>query len=172
MPPSLLLRGTFYMYLIQLYKRNKWWFVVVVLFAFGQVFINYKNGVMCSPFYNYNMYSYPSLPHNWYSVVHISVNGRLLQPKDYSPHEWDNLIQPIIFFDKEKGWNSMIFHTEVQKLFPIHDSALYENNISERVFFDWYKKQVLRIAHVQDTNSVITIGRDTFVLAQQYLHTR
>ena len=36
----------FYMYLIKLYKRSKWWVVVVALFAFGQVFINYKK-VLC-----------------------------------------------------------------------------------------------------------------------------
>ena len=145
---------------------------MVVLFAFGQLFINYKNGVMFSPFYNYDMYSYPSLPHNHYEVVQISINGRLLQPKDFSPHEWDNLMQPIVFFYKQKDWNSMIFHTEVQKFLPIQDSALYVNNISERAFMDWYKKQVLRIAHVQDTNSEVVISRDTFLLAHQYLPAR
>jgi len=160
------------MYLVKLYKQHKWWFVIVLLFACGQLFINYKNGVMFSPFYNYDMYSYPSLPHSQYQVVQISVNGKLLQPEAFSPNEWDNLVQPIIFFNKQDSWNRLIFGTEVQKFLPIHDSALFTNSITEKEFTDWYRKQVINIAHIKDTNSQVTVSMDTFLLAQQYLYTR
>lgn len=160
------------MYLVKLYKQHKGWFVIVLLFAFGQLFINYKNGVMFSPFYNYDMYSYPALPHRQYQVVQISVNGKLLQPEDFSPNEWDNLVQPIISFNKQDSWNRLIFDTEVQKFLPIHDSALFTNSIKEKEFANWYRKQVINIAHIKDTNCQVTVSMDTFLLAQQYLYTR
>jgi hypothetical protein len=160
------------MYLVKLYKQHKGWFAVVILFAFGQLFINYKNGVMVSPFYNYDMYSYSTMPKQQYEVLQISVNGKELQPKNFSPNEWDNLVQPIVFFDKQQDWNSFLFHSEVQKFLPVQDSALYVNTILKPAFSNWYKKQVLHIAHIKDTNSTITIHRNSFLLAQQFLHTK
>lgn len=127
---------------------------------------------MFSPFYNYDMFSYPYSPQKQYEVVQIRVNDKLLHPNQFSPHEWDNLMQPISFFDKQKDWNSFIFHTEVQKFLPMKDSGLFVSNVSEKEFMDWYRQQVFRIAPVNGMSSQVTITRDTFSLAQQYLYKR
>ena len=163
-------RVAFFMYLIKLYRRNKFWFVVVLLFAAGQLFINYKNGVMCSPFFNYDMYSHVSLPHRQYRVVEVRIDNRLLQTKDFSANEWDNLIQPVVFFEKQENWNRYIFQTETQKFLPIHDSLPYINGVTENTFKSWYAKQVNLIAGSAANPNAVHVSTDTFLLAQQYLH--
>ena len=127
---------------------------------------------MVSPFYNYDMFSYTYQPKKQYEVTQVYVNGKPLQPKYFSPHEWDNLMQPIAFFNEQKEWNSLIFNTQVRKFLPIQDSTLFVNTVSEKKFTNWYRQQVLRIANVKDTNSIVTIRQDTFLLAQQYLYKR
>ncbi len=159
----------FNMYLIKLYRQNKFWFVVVLLFAGGQLFINYKNGVMCSPFYNYDMYSNVALPKQYYPVMQISITNRLLQTKDYSPNEWDNLLQPIIFFEKQERWNRYIFQTETRKFLPVYDSSPYLKTVPQARFARWYNKQVLRIAGNVAEPVAVSVSADTFLLAQKYL---
>lgn len=125
---------------------------------------------MFSPFFNYDMYSYTTLPHRQYEVIQIRVDGKLLQPKDFSPHEWDNLVQPIVFFDKQKEWNNLIFHTEVKRFLGAKDADLYINTVTEKTFTGWYQQHVLRIAGRSGKHGTVTVSRDTFLLAQQYLY--
>ena len=45
------------MFLQKVYKHSKLLFLAMLGFIAGQLFINYKHGVVCSPFYHYGMYS-------------------------------------------------------------------------------------------------------------------
>lgn len=124
---------------------------------------------MCSPFYNYDMYSNITLPLQQYRVVQVRINGRLLQTKDFSSNEWDNLIQPVVFFEKQGRWNSYIFHSETQRFLPVYDSMPYVNTITGSTFKNWYAKQVLKIASSAANPGMVTVSTDTFLLAQKYL---
>lgn len=123
---------------------------------------------MCSPFFNYDMYSYATYPKPFYEVVQIKVNGTLLQPAQFAPREWDNLVQPVVMWEEQKEWNAFLFSSEVQKFLPVQDASVYVNNMPDDDFWTWYRRQVLRIAQVQDTHAVVTISKDTFLLAQRY----
>ena len=143
------------MYLTKLYRQNRFWFVVALLFAAGQLFINYKRGVELSPFYHYGMFSLPFQIKSEYEVTEVTVNGKLLQTKNYSPNDWDNIIMPVIQFQQQKRWNSLIYNTTIRRFLPVHDSTLYTNRIKTKDFNQWYKNHIISLLKLRDTNASV-----------------
>src|SRR5437867_4049778 len=125
------------MYLKKLYQHNKLWFLVIIIFIAGQLFINYKRGVVFSPFYHYGMYSSVIKPAAQYNIPEVFVNGMRLATKDFSPQEWDNIMQPVIKFQDQEKWNSTLFQTDIHRLLPFADAAKFTNAITEQQFKQW-----------------------------------
>lgn len=138
------------MYVKKLYRHHKVWFVLVMAFAAAQLFINYKRGMLFSPFYHYGMFSGVALPRETYEVVEIKVNGRQLQAQLFSANEWDNLVQPVLLYRDQQNWNSNLYHTQIKRLIGVNDSTLYVNNLSQSAFNNWYRQHVARLLHLDD----------------------
>lgn len=128
---------------------------MVLLFAAGQLFINYKRGVEFSPFYHYGMFSLPFQIKNVYEVTEVSVNGKQLQTKNYSPNDWDNIVMPVTQYQQQKSWNSLIYNTTIRRLLPVQDSALYINQVTTNNFNRWYQKHIISLLKLSDTNAVV-----------------
>jgi hypothetical protein len=79
------------LYLQQLYRHNKWLAALVIAFFAVQLFINYKQGVVASPFYHYGMFSAPAKIKHQYAVNSFFVNGQLLRGQDFTPQQWDKI---------------------------------------------------------------------------------
>jgi hypothetical protein len=126
------------MYLKKLYQQHKGWCIFIVCFALAQLFINYKRGVVFSPFFHYGMYSAVMQPESIYIIPEIKVNGKLLQSKDFTPQQWDNINQPVVLYEKQQQNNSNMFHSTIQRLLHITDSSVYVNNLSPSAFQLWY----------------------------------
>ena len=127
------------MYLKQLYRHNKLLFLGCVLFACAQLFINYKRGVVFSPFYHYGMFSGVIPVENKYNVTEVYVNEKQLLTKDYSPVTWDKIIQPVELFYKQPI-NKTLWQQDIHRLLPFADSLKYVNQITETDFKNWYGK--------------------------------
>jgi len=140
------------MYLAQLYKQHKYWFIVVLLFIAGQLFINAKKGMVCSPFFHYGMYSAPMPADTSYMYLEVWVNNEQLKPSDFSPQRWDKIIQPVLYFSRQQQENNYQFN-EAHRILGINDTAKFINRITKRDFDPWYRqylgsilgKQVLTI---------------------------
>jgi len=132
------------MYLKQLYQQHKGWFLFVVLFIAGQLFINFKRGAVFSPFYHYGMYSEKMNLTDSLGVYRITVNNRYLQPFDYSAQTWDKLTLPLDNFGKAQHYNSAYYHGDVQRLLEkLHAHSTEDNfGIPAFNFSDWYKGYV------------------------------
>ncbi len=86
------------MYLKQLYQHNKLWCGIVVFFIVAQLVINYKKSFVVTPFFHYCMFSNPVLHQDSLQIFQVEVNGNLLQPLDFTPQQWDNVILPLNYF--------------------------------------------------------------------------
>jgi hypothetical protein len=126
------------MYLKQLLHHNKFWFAMIVLFIIGQLFINFKRGMVFSPFFHYGMYSAMMKPKNNYPVFEVIVDEEVLQAKDFTPQQWDKIQQPLIYFKEHKEWNSDQF-SEANRLFGLSDTSKFMNNLPKRSFYTWYQ---------------------------------
>lgn len=156
------------MYLQRLYQQSKSWFVIVVLFAALQFALNIRRDASVSPFFHYGMYSEVIEPKNIYVVPEVIVNDKPLQTKNFSPQEWDKVIQPVVLYDAQKSWNSKIYNEHVKPLLHFKDSTKYVNNISDICFYRWYKTYLQTIIHKR-VNS-LKINFNITVYSNQRLH--
>jgi hypothetical protein len=127
------------MYLRAVFRQSKWWFVVVIIFIACQLFINFKHGMVFSPFFHYGMYSEVMKPQQAYPVFSVSVNGEELRAKDFTPQQWDKIMQPVVYYSKHKEWNTAMF-AEVHRLTGISDSAKFFNRLTKNDFSFWYRQ--------------------------------
>ena len=114
----------------------------MVLFIVGQLFINYKHGMVFSPFYHYGMYSEVMKEKSSYRVFEIQVNGRELQAKGFTPQQWDNIILPLNYYASINKSNAL-YQTDIKRLMnTIHISVNdinYMQNCDSKGFEKWYK---------------------------------
>jgi len=127
------------MYLKTLCPHNEYWFAVVVVFIICQLFINLKKGVVFSPFYHYGMYSEVMQPQQSYPVFGVMVDGEALKTKDFTPQQWDKIIQPIVYYSKHKSWNAEMF-SQVKSLTGISSYRYYNNQLTKNDFTFWYQQ--------------------------------
>lgn len=135
------------MYLKRLYQHNKILFGLIIFAAAFQVINNIRQDVSFSPVYTYGMYSQVIKPQENYVVPEIIVNNKTLQTKDFSPQQWDKIVQPVMFFSKQQQWNRYIFNNYVHRLLGISDSSFYVNNFSQTQFNNWYMQYLETILH-------------------------
>jgi hypothetical protein len=72
----------------------------------------------------------------------VFVDGERLAAKDFSPQEWDNIMQPVIKFDEQKKWNDELWQTNIKRLLPFADAAKFNNNITKEEFDQWYQSHL------------------------------
>jgi hypothetical protein len=87
----------------------------MVIFILGQLFINFKRGMVISPFYHYGMYSEVMKPKPLYGVYEVRANNELLQSKNFSPQKWDKIILPIKYFHSLDSMSSL-YEKDVKRL--------------------------------------------------------
>jgi hypothetical protein len=132
------------MYLKTLFQQSKLWFAVVVIFIICQLFINFKHGMVFSPFYHYGMYSEVMKPQQQYHVFGVIVDGEELKAKDFTPQQWDKIIQPVVYYSRHQQWNRDMF-AQVHRLVGINDSAKYFNRLTKNDFNFWYRQYLSQI---------------------------
>ena len=135
------------MYLKRLWLHNKILCGLLVLFAAFQILNNIRQDVAFSPAYTYGMYSQVMHPQKKYIVPEINVNGRLLQTKNFTPQQWDKIIQPVVLFQRQDEWNRAEFNTYIRRLLHFEDSSHYVNGLSQAQFHEWYKEYVSAVIH-------------------------
>lgn len=118
---------------------------MIVLFIAGQLFINYKHGVVFSPFYHYGMYSEVIKPATEYNVLKVYINEELLVAKNFSPQQWDKIILPVDRFYNQQKWNSTLFKEDINRMLPFANSVYFTNTITEENFNNWYRQQLENI---------------------------
>ncbi len=119
------------MYLKQLYRHNKLLAFFVGTFFAIQIFINYKQGAVASPFYHYGMYSAVMKIDSVYDVRLVFSKGKILRGQDFSIRNWDKLHNMIEKSSNAQSTNDSILLT-VQKFFnKLHwpvDASKFRNN--------------------------------------------
>lgn len=109
------------------------------MFILCQLFINFKKGMVFSPFYHYGMYSEVMKPQQSYPIFAVIIDGKELKTKDFTPQQWDKIIQPLVFYSKHKSWNAEIFD-HARKITGVSSYSYYHNRITKKEFNIWYQQ--------------------------------
>jgi hypothetical protein len=146
------------MYLKKLYHHNKFWFIIVVLFALAQLLNNIRQDIAISPVYSYGMYSEQINPLPFYTVPEIFIDSKQLQAGDFSPQQWDNITLPVTEFYSQQKWNLYLWQQDIHRLLPFTDSSKFINDITGKEFKKWYHQhlQSLLHKHVDSVNIIFS----------------
>lgn len=157
------------MFIKQVYKHNKWLCLAMILFMAGQLFVNYKHGMVVSPFFHYGMYSHEIKIEKSYPVVEVTINGKLLRGQDYTPQQWDKIMLPIQYYSNIQHSNEL-YHNEVkrllQKLSITTNEANFLQQCDEASFVKWYKNY---LSFITKEPVPIAIGMQLEINERQYI---
>lgn len=90
-------------YFIKLYKANKYIFIVVIFFCFGQVFFSQKR-IINFPWYTYDMYSRPYNLDTAKDVVFLYINDTLYNQENIP------IWKESVIFNTAKMYNCLSEH--------------------------------------------------------------
>ena len=137
------------MYLKQLYQHNKLWCCIVVFFIAAQLAINYKKSFVVTPLFHYGMFSSPVLSPDTLQIFQVEVNGKLLQPLDFTPQQWDNVILPLNYFYITNTISDTLWKKVCTGVFKIKDintiAANYAIQVTNKQFYTWYQTQLQKM---------------------------
>lgn len=127
----------------------------MIFFIAGQLFINYKHGVVFTPFFHYGMYSEVMKVNAEYAVWEVEGNNKKLQAADFSIQEWDKIILPLQYYAGIRKSNSIYF-ADTKRLLKnigiITDDKKFLNTCNIEFFEDWYIKYLQEITGAEIKN--------------------
>lgn len=120
-----------------------------MLFAIAQLFINYKRGVVSSPFFHYGMYSDNIQLPDTIHIYEIEVNNKTLKPFHFSAQEWDKLMLPLYEYTNLENHNNELYRIDISRLLTkLYLSPKPVNFVVEKQplqFLQWYKSYTEKI---------------------------
>ncbi len=131
------------MFIKQLYRYNKMLCLIFIMFILSFVFINYKQGVVATPIFQYGMFSSKFYLKDTQNVFKIYVNDSLLDLSNFSFEERDMLLVVLESYGIYKARNEAVYKTMKQlyakfRLENIMKPEVYLINITDETFTKWY----------------------------------
>ncbi len=152
------------MFIKDLYNYSKPAFYGFFGFLIVFIYLNYKQGIVAAPLFQFGMYSKPVSIKDTQSVYKIYLNGKLDDLSQYSFAERDILLVTPENYHKSFAINESVFQS-MHRIFSaagpnafIKRSAyVYDENYAE--FNDWYKLLLQKIAGYRVNEAVVTRSR-------------
>lgn len=143
----------------------------MVVFVLLQLYINYKHGMVISPFYHYGMYSEPMPVEPAYQSYLITVNGQTLQGKNFTAQQWDKIYQPIIYYHNIDSSNRL-YTQQVMRIMDKVNTKVKPDRFLQSVaagrFCQWYTKYLESV--LQKKINQISIEEIHLTFSSGHLH--
>lgn len=141
------------MFLVQLYRRYTFLFILFVCWLGAFVFLNLKWGLVASPVYQYGMFSKPMHIREARPAYRIVVNGVQLNPAHYSFAQRDILYVSLDKFQWQQEQNRKVFHA-LGKFLPVskNNHSFFNHALTDETFAHWYRQRVSEITGVSIQN--------------------
>ena len=136
------------MFLPKLFRHNKLLFLFFICYAFAQLFINVKRGLVATPFLHYGMYSGYMGRANEIDIWEVEVNREKISLIDYNGKIADQVIEPLRLYE-QLGNSNLLYHSHISRfLQPFHlafDSTAFVCHLANKDFIRWYKNHLSKI---------------------------
>ena len=148
------------MFLKELYSYNKALCIGFLLFICAFIFINYKQGAVATPIYQFGMFSEKFHIKDTQTVFRLYVTGKPADLSECNFQQRDMLLVSPEHFKSSKEKNKNIFFQMKKMAGRIHfekflRDEIYTNNISDSAYFHWYKGMVSSITRKSAVNTEI-----------------
>jgi hypothetical protein len=148
------------MFLQKVYKHNKLLFALMITFIIGQLFTNYKHGMVFSPFYHYGMYSEVMKEKDTYGVFEIEANGKKLAAQNFTVQQWDEIILPLNYYSSIRTKSNALYNSDIKRLMnSIHLNSNEDDYIqccNSDGFESWYQLYLSNVLN-EKINSLVII---------------
>lgn len=141
------------MFLTNLFHYNKVLCAALIIYLIFFLVINYKQGAVIAPVYQFGMYSSKMYLQDTLSVYSLTVNGKLLSLSNLSYPERDLVISIPESYQRSKTLNPAVLkemkkiasQTYLNNLLTI---GKYENQINDTIFSNRYEHTVSSFFHI------------------------
>lgn len=152
------------MFLQLVNKHSKTLLFLMVIFIIGQLFINYKRGMVITPFFHYGMYSGVINIRNSYQIFEVIQNGKRLHGQDFTPEQWDKIMLPLQYYAGTSKSNRL-YETDIKRLLTKMNISSNDKNFitacNYQQFENWYKKYLSKITN--QTTTSLTASYRTYL---------
>lgn len=132
------------------------------MFIIVQLFLNFKQGMVATPFMHFGMYSGAFKVQPEISVTEIMVDGKKLSAANFSATEWDKIILPIELYCDQYKRGKTFYQADIKRLLarlkiPSKESSFY-SALSNTDFLSAYKKVLSSIigSEISDINILVS----------------
>jgi hypothetical protein len=138
------------MFLKELWFHNKKAALIFILFILSCGYINYKQGAVAAPLFQYGMYSGKFFIADTQKVIRLYANDSLVDFTKYSMVERDMMEISLDNYINQEKTNSDVF-SSMHHLFArlgidgLMKKPNYTNTVTDAQFAEWYKKLVTKI---------------------------
>lgn len=138
------------MFLKELWQHNKKATIFFLLFIAAWAYINYKQGAVAAPMFQYGMYAGKFYSSDTQHVIRIYVNDKLLDVTKYSMVDRDIMQISAQDYLRSDTVNKVIYTTMKRILSKValgklmHEEV-YTNQITDKKLTEWYVKILEKI---------------------------
>lgn len=134
------------MYLLKLFRYNKWLFGFVTTFILVQLFINVKQGLTATPVLHYGMYSGKFFLPDSISTWFIEVNGHPINLTGLSGKRVDHVFEPLNAYYDINVHGINLYHSHIEKYLAVFmipsRKDTFAPALSRNSFLNWYKQNL------------------------------
>ncbi|NOU38153.1 MAG: hypothetical protein HOO89_05525 [Ferruginibacter sp.] len=142
------------MFLVKLYHYNKYLLISFILFILVYAFINYKQGAVISPIYQFGMYSGKFYKKDTTPIFQIFVNNEKLAVSKLNFEDRDFVLIAVEKYILAKQ-NSLNINTTMQTVLArvgfgtFFNKRNFENYATDKDFLNWYKNKLQKILNTK-----------------------
>lgn len=148
------------MFFKKLFRYNKSFCLVVVVFLLAYFYLNYKWGLIATPIQQYGMFSGKQFLKDTFTVYVVTANGKKINETTISQIERDAIQSYPEYYKKQEGNNEAVYNT-MKKYFEYAGIAMdnqrfkYRNAINDSQFNYWFKCRIEKILNEPMHNPVV-----------------
>lgn len=134
------------MFLLQLYRTNKWLVIAFVIWLVAFLVVNYKWGMVAGPVYQYGMFSKPMHLSESKTAYRIVVNGKPIQPALHAFAGRDVLYLSLERYVASEQQNKKVMHAMQPYLPAVRPGDMrFYSTLSGTEFLSWYAKRIYQV---------------------------
>lgn len=157
-------------FLSEAFKKNKGIAAGFILFASTQLFINFKRGLVATPFYHFGMYSHPLYVEKEYKVWEIIANNKVIRMSNYTPQQCDRILSPLEYLSNIKKSNNL-YETDIKRLLDKFKISTNDKDFIQQCnysdFEQWYKGYLSKIEGRPITT--LSVTKRSYILKDSHL---
>ena len=164
------------LYFSKLYKNSKLLLLFFIFFIVAQLYINFKVGVVATPFLHYGMYSAKSDIPAAVEAWEIEIDNKRVELQALHQKSVDNLTDPLSKFYNLSNDSAVLYQTKrfLEAAYLPFNETNFHYSLSKEEFTRFYAKHLSKVLNVPVNDfkvykSIYSVRKADFILISKNL---